>query len=191
MNYLTDPWHWAVSGVLIALTMVVLLLLGKEFGVSSNLRTMCTLAGAGRNSDFFRIDWRAQTWNLVFAGGAIIGGFLATTWLASGEPVNISTETTAYLNSVGIAYPAGDGFVPSELYEMGNLLRPANWLFLVIGGFLIGFGTRWAGGCTSGHAISGLSNLQLPSLVAVIGFFIGGLVMTWLILPYLLPYLTA
>ena len=58
-------------------------------------------------------------------------------------------------------------------------------MVLAVGGFLVGFGTRYAGGCTSGHAISGLSNLQLPSLVAVIGFFIGGLVMTHLIFPYL------
>ncbi|THH37983.1 YeeE/YedE family protein [Neolewinella litorea] len=171
--------------------MLALLLLGKEFGVSSNLRTMCTLVGAGRRHDFFRIDWRAQTWNLVFAAGAILGGFIATTWLANPDPVAISAETTAYLNSVGIDYPAGEGFVPDELYAMDRLLQPLNWLFLVVGGFLIGFGTRWAGGCTSGHAISGLANLQLPSLVAVIGFFIGGLVMTWLILPFLLPYLTA
>lgn len=191
MDFISQPWHWAVSGFFIALTMLVLLLLGKEFGFSSNLRTMCTLAGAGRNVDFFRIDWRAQVWNLVFAAGAILGGYIATTLLASPEPVQLSSATTEYLHGVGVAYPDGEGFVPAELYAMDRLLRPANWLFLVVGGFLIGFGTRWAGGCTSGHAISGLANLQVPSLVAVVGFFVGGLLMTWLILPYLLPYLTA
>ncbi len=191
MDFLTQPWHWSVSGFLIAVTMLALLLLGKEFGVSSNLRTMCTLLGAGRRSDFFRIDWRAQTWNLVFAAGAVLGGFIATTWLASPEPVAISAGTTFYLQSVGINYPEGAGFVPAELYDLGKMIYPGHLLFLVVGGFLIGFGTRWAGGCTSGHAISGLANLQLPSLVAVVGFFIGGLLMTWLILPFLLPLLTA
>ena len=190
LDFLSQPWHWGISGFLIAVTMLVLLLLGKEFGVSSNLRTMCTLAGAGRSAEFFRIDWRAQRWNLVFAAGAVLGGYVATTWLANPEPVAIAAETTAYLHSVGIAYPDGPGYVPAELYDMERLLRPANWLFLVVGGFLIGFGARWAGGCTSGHAISGLSNLQLPSLVAVIGFFIGGLVMSWLVMPLLLPYLS-
>jgi uncharacterized membrane protein YedE/YeeE len=52
---------------------------------------------------------------------------------------------------------------------------------LLVGGVLIGFGTRYAGGCTSGH-VSGLSNLQIPSLKAVIGFF-GGLIMSYFYSP--------
>lgn len=172
------------------MVMVLLLWFGGEFGVSSNLRTMCAIGGAGNKYDFFKINWKNQIWNLVFIGGAVIGGFIASELLASPEPVQISESTAAYLETIGIDTPEtraeGAGFVPKEIFGMENVFSISNLLFLIVGGFLIGFGTRWAGGCTSGHAISGLSNLQLPSLIAVIGFFIGGLIMTWLILPQLL-----
>ncbi len=189
IDYLLGPWHWAVSGALIAGVMFALLYAGKQFGVSSNLRTLCTIAGAGRSVEFFRIDWRAQRWNLLFVAGAVIGGALGTTVLANPEPVDLSAATEAHLATLSIDAPSsglqGGGYVPHELYGFAE----ASWRtlsFLLIGGFLIGFGTRWAGGCTSGHAISGLSNLQVPSLIAVVGFFVGGLVMTWFVLPYLL-----
>ena len=189
LDLLLGPWHWAVSGVLISLVMFALLYAGKQFGVSSNLRTMCTIAGAGRSVEFFRIDWRAQRWNLLFVAGAVVGGAIGTTLLANPEPVAISAATEASLATLGIDAPSsgaqGGGYVPHELFSIAE----ASWqtlAFLLVGGFLIGFGTRWAGGCTSGHAISGLSNLQVPSLIAVVGFFVGGLVMTWLVLPYLL-----
>ena len=189
MQLLQGPWHWSISGLLIAGVMFALLYAGKEFGVSSNLRTMCTLAGAGRVSDFFRIDWKKQRWNLVFIAGAVIGGCIGVTLLANPEPVQISAATESYLSGLGIAAPSsglqGGGYVPNELFGLGQL-NLTNFILLALGGFLIGFGTRWAGGCTSGHAISGLSNLQVPSLIAVVGFFIGGLLMTWFILPGLL-----
>ena len=189
IEILQAPWHWFISGLLIAGVMFALLYAGKEFGVSSNLRTMCTLAGGGRVADFFRIDWKAERWNLLFISGAVIGGFIGVTLLANPEPVQVSAATEAYLSSLGIAAPStgvqGGGFVPRELFGLDQL-GLADFSLLALGGFLIGFGTRWAGGCTSGHAISGLSNLQLPSLIAVIGFFIGGLLMSWCILPSLL-----
>lgn len=190
VEFISQPWHWAVSGAMISLVMVLLLWFGGEFGVSSNLRTMCAIGGAGNRHDFFRINWKNQIWNLVFIGGAVIGGFIATQFFASPEPVQISESTTAYLETIGISTPQtmaeGSGYVPEEIFGVNKLFSISNLLFLIVGGFLIGFGTRWAGGCTSGHAISGLSNLQLPSLIAVIGFFIGGLIMTWLVLPQLL-----
>lgn len=189
IEFISRPWHWSVSGLSIAAVLLGLLYAGKEFGFSSNLRTLCTLAGAGRGTEFFRIDWRAQRWNLLFAGGAVLGGLIGGTLLASPEPVQVSAATQAYLSGLGIASPNpgvhGEGFVPAELFALANL-DAFNLLYLIVGGFLIGFGARWAGGCTSGHAISGLANLQLPSLLAVVGFFLGGLLMTWLILPYLL-----
>lgn len=170
--------------------MFFLLWFGNRFGVSSNLKHLCAIGGAGKNHAFFDYDWKAQSWNLVFISGAVIGGFIATRFLMSPNPVAISDATQAYLSSVGISTPRtldeGLGFVPSEIFSTATLFSARNLIMLVIGGFMIGFGTRYAGGCTSGHAISGLSNLQLPSLVAVIGFFIGGLAMTWLILPQLL-----
>ena len=188
MYYLPD-WHWSVSGAAIAAIMFALLYAGKTFGFSSNLRTLCSIAGAGRRYKFFDFDWRAQRWNLTFAAGAILGGFLAFYVFPAAEPVQISEATVAWLNTQGIAGPgetAGSSFLPYDLFNISELYTLRGLTMAVGGGFLIGFGTRWAGGCTSGHAISGLSNLQLPSLIAVVGFFIGGLVMTWLLLPLIL-----
>ncbi|MCR9288262.1 MAG: YeeE/YedE family protein [Bacteroidetes bacterium] len=190
IEFISQPWHWAASGAMIVFVMFLLLWFGGEFGVSGNLRTMCSIFGGGKGCEFFDFNWRAQIWNLVFIGGAVIGGFIASNYLASPEPVNISAETEAYLKTVGIDTPRtmeeGAGFVPNEIYGTENAFSLSNLIILIIGGFLIGFGTRWAGGCTSGHAISGLANLQLPSLIAVIGFFIGGLLMAWVILPQIL-----
>ena len=190
IEFISQPWHWAVSGAMIVVVMYLLLWFGGEFGVSSNLRTMCAIGGAGKKLEFFRFDWKSQIWNLVFIGGAVIGGFIASHFLASPEPVQISDATTAYLKTVGIQVPQtlaeGTGYVPNEIFGLDNAFSVKNLLLLIVGGLLIGFGTRWAGGCTSGHAISGLSNLQIPSLIAVIGFFIGGLLMAWVILPQLL-----
>lgn len=188
--YLSTSWHWSVSGALIALTMFLLLYAGKTFGVSSNLRTMCTIAGAGKRYEFFRIDWKKQRWNLMFVGGAVIGGFLAFFVFPNPEPVEISPSTVTWLESLGITPPDATGtassYVPPELFATNQIFTLRGLVSLVGGGILIGFGTRWAGGCTSGHAISGLSNLQLPSLIAVVGFFLGGLLMSWVFLPFIL-----
>lgn len=190
IEFISQPWHWAVSGAMIVFVMFLLLLFGGEFGVSSNLRAMCAIGGAGKKHDFFNYDWKSQSWNLVFIGGAVIGGFIASHFLTSPEPVQISETTQAYLKTVGIQTPQtlaeGTGYAPKEIFASENAFSISNLIILIIGGILIGFGTRWAGGCTSGHAISGLANLQLPSLIAVIGFFIGGLLMAWVILPQIL-----
>jgi uncharacterized membrane protein YedE/YeeE len=187
---IAGPWHWSVSGLLIALIMFLLLYVGKEFGVSSNLRTMCTIAGAGRRTDFFRIDWRARRWNLLFVGGAVIGGFIAYYLIPNEQPLQLAPDTLAWLDRMDLSRPgATPGFtdyLPAELFAAENIFSSLGLTALLFGGFLVGFGARWAGGCTSGHAISGLSNLQLPSLIAVIGFIIGGLIMSWLILPLML-----
>ncbi len=190
IEFLSQPWHWAVSGALLTVLMVLMLVFGEKFGISSSFETICSMAGGGRKIQLFNFNWRKQSWQLAFIGGAIIGGAIGTTLLQSSEPVAISQDTVAHLASMGIATPQstaeGLGFVPRELFTFESLLTAKGFLLLVLGGFLIGFGTRWASGCTSGHAISGLSNLQLPSLIAVIGFFIGGLLMTHLFLPLIL-----
>ena len=182
MEVLLNPWPWYVSGPLIALIMVLLLLFGKNFGMSSNLRTFCAIGGGGKYSDFFKIDWRSYSWNLVVVLGAIIGGYIATQFLSNGAAIEISVETIEDLKALGFQNP-GKEILPPEIYSWDNVLSLKGLSILCIAGFLVGFGTRYAGGCTSGHAISGLSNLQLPSLIAVVGFFIGGLVMTHFILP--------
>lgn len=189
-DLIAGPWHWSVSGFLIALTMFALLYAGKTFGFSSNLRTMCSIAGAGKRVKFFDFDWKAQRWNLVFAGGAVLGGFIAYSLIPNPDPVQLSAATLNYLDEVGLGHPGStpgfSSYAPAELFGIDQLLSLRSMIIVLVGGFLIGFGTRWAGGCTSGHAITGLSNLQLPSLIAVIGFFIGGLTMSWLILPLIL-----
>lgn len=188
IEWISQPWHWSISGFMIVVVMFLLLWFGGEFGVSSNLRTICAIGGGGKKHSFFDFDWKSQIWNLVFILGAIIGGFIAVHFLGSPEPVQISTATQQYLQTIGIHTPQtlaeGNGFVPIEIFQ--QVSAPINLLLLIGGGFLVGFGARYAGGCTSGHAISGLSNLQIPSLIAVIGFFMGGLLMTWVILPQLL-----
>ncbi|MDN3593770.1 YeeE/YedE family protein [Zunongwangia endophytica] len=183
MNCILEPWPWYVSGPLIALTMFLLIFMGRQFGMSSNLRTLCSMCGADKRADFFNFDWKSQQWNLLVLLGAIIGGFIANFYLnAESASVAISEETILDLNNLGFE-SAGNAYLPTELFSTAVFSEPKTLVLLLVGGILIGFGARYAGGCTSGHAISGLSNLQLPSLIAVIGFFIGGLVMIHFIYP--------
>lgn len=182
MDLILQPWPWYVSGPLIALVMFLLIFMGKQFGMSSNLRTICTLCGADSKASFFDFDWRAQKWNLIVILGAAIGGFIAMNFLTADPAVIINQETVETLKGLGFE-SSGKAYLPDELYSLEALTNWKSLSILIIGGILIGFGARWAGGCTSGHAISGLSNLQRPSLIAVIGFFIGGLVMIHLLFP--------
>ncbi len=178
---LTQTWSWWFSGAMIAGIMFFLLYFGQSFGFSSNLRTICAAAGLGKKTKFFDFNWKTQIWNLVFLIGAIIGGFIAKQFLSTDAPVQISGETINDLAKLGIAAPVS--LQPAELFSLDAMLSIKGFLVLAMGGLMVGFGSRYAGGCTSGHAISGLSDLQVPSLIAVIGFFIGGLAMTFLILP--------
>lgn len=180
-DILTQTWSWWFSGAMITAIMFFLLYFGKTFGFSSNLKTICAAVGLGKKVKFFDFNWKDRAWNLVFLIGAIAGGFIAKQFLSSGQPVQISGETINDLAKLGIAAPAS--LQPAELFSMDAVLSVKGFLLLAIGGLMIGFGTRYAGGCTSGHAISGLSDLQLPSLISVAGFFIGGLIMTFLIFP--------
>lgn len=182
METILQPWPWYIGGPLIALTMALLILLGKRFGMSSNLRTLCTMVGGHKAAEFFRFDWKAQRWNLFVALGVLIGGFIGQHFLTESNTVAIHENTVEKLNAFGFE-SAGKAYMPDELFGDGAWSDPKVLAILIIGGFLVGFGARYAGGCTSGHAISGLSNLQLPSLIAVIGFFVGGLVMVHLLFP--------
>lgn len=178
---ITQTWAWWFSGAMIAGIMFFLIYFGQSFGFSSNLRTICAAAGLGKKTKFFDFKWKTQMWNLVFLVGAIIGGFIAKQFMSTDLPVQVSAATISDLSKLGIAAPAS--LQPAELFSLEAILSVKGFLVLAMGGLMVGFGSRYAGGCTSGHAISGLSDLQLPSLIAVIGFFIGGLVMTFFILP--------
>ncbi|RQO74903.1 YeeE/YedE family protein [Pedobacter sp. KBW06] len=184
IDFIRQPWPWYFSGFMIVLIMLMLIFWGKSFGFSSNLRTICSMAGAGKKVKFFDFNWKAQQWNLLFLLGSIIGGWISAQFLSNPNELQLSANTVAELKGLGIHF--NGALNPDELFSLGALSSPKTWLLLLAGGILVGFGSRYAGGCTSGHAISGLSNLQLPSLIAVIGFFIGGLLMTWLILPFIL-----
>ena len=184
MDFILQPWPWYVSGPLIGAIMFALLYFDKTFGMSSNLRALCSMAGAGKKIKFFAFDWKSQLWNLTVVLGSIIGGFIAVQALNGNATIDLNPTTKEALQHYGFQTP-GEGLAPMELYGTEALAEPSNIGLLVLAGLCIGFGTRYAGGCTSGHAITGLSSLQLPSLVAVIGFFIGGLLMTHLIFPLL------
>ncbi len=184
LDALRGPWPWYVAGPLIGLTVPLLLILGnKRFGLSSNLRHMCAIAPS--KNPFFRYDWRREGgWNLLVFAGIAAGGFLGGVLLADPAPVQVAEPTTAALARAGLDV---DGrLAPAELFSWSSLFTLRGFVVMVLGGFLIGFGTRWAGGCTSGHAIMGLSERQWPSLLAVVGFFGGGLLATHLLLPLVL-----
>jgi hypothetical protein len=182
MEIIFQTWPWYVSGFIIGLIMLTLTYFGKSFGMSSNLRSMCTIMGAGKRTAFFDFDWKSQRWNLLVVLGAMLGGYVATSFMSDPSNVAINPKTIAQLSALGIDAPNGK-LAPEALFGEQAFQSPKSIAILLIGGILIGFGTRYAGGCTSGHAISGLSNLQVPSLKAVIGFFVGGLIMAYLIFP--------
>jgi uncharacterized membrane protein YedE/YeeE len=184
LSILRDPWPWYVAGPLIGLMVPVLLLLGnRSLGISSNFRHLCAIAAPGASS-FLRYDWRsAGGWNLAFLAGVTASGALAAA-LAGDVHVAISPETREALAALGVTDTAG--WLPASLYSWDALLSGRGLVLIVAGGFLVGFGTAWAGGCTSGHGVTGLAALELPSFIAVCGFFAGGLVGTHLLLPVIL-----
>ena len=187
LQWLSQPWPWYVAGPLLALIMFVLLWFGHEFGISENFRLMCAADGADEMNEFFKINWQAGEWNLLVALGAVFGGYIASHYLSSpeGNVAHISAATVESLRQLGLTLEEGKVPLVPEFISWQHILSWQGLLIIGGGGFLVGFGARYAGGCTSGHAISGLSALQLPSLVAVIGFFLGGLFMTYVIFPFI------
>ena len=184
LNIFTSPWPWYVAGPLIGLMVSLLLLIGnKTFGISSSLRHMCA-ACLPANIPFFKYDWKKEIWNLFFVAGILVGAFLIANLSGNAEPVQINPKLVTELSSYGIT--SFENLVPGDLFAWQNLFTVRGFIMMVVGGFLVGFGTRYAGGCTSGHAIMGLSSLQWPSLVATISFMAGGFIMANLILPFIL-----
>jgi uncharacterized membrane protein YedE/YeeE len=184
MEWLSKPWPWYIGGPLIGLMVPALLLLGnKNFGVSSSLRHICA-ACLPSKLPFFQYEWKKESWNLLFVFGILLGAYIATSFLSLKEPVQVDPRLLQELQGYGISNH--DKLSPVELFNWPALLTAKGFLLMVMGGFLVGFGTRYADGCTSGHSIMGLSNLQWPSLVATICFMIGGFVMANLILPMIL-----
>ncbi len=178
-------WPWYVVGPLIGgFVPLLLVLTGKAFGVSSSLKHVCAATVPG-GAEYFRYDWtRSGGWNLLFVAGILLGGVVAVQFLGGGGPTGISAATKADLQALGLTDVSG--LVPPSLFGWSSLTTLPGVVVLVLGGFLVGFGARYAGGCTSGHAITGVATLQVPSMIAVVGFFVGGLLTTHVLLPLLL-----
>lgn len=184
IEWLSQPWPWYVAGPMIGLTVPALLIMGnKTFGVSSSLRHVCAIC-VPSGIPFFTYNWRKETWNLLFVFGILIGGFVATSFISNPNEIVIASGTQQELAALGIT--DFSGLMPSDIFSWENIATGKGLLFMVFGGFLVGFGTRYAGGCTSGHAIMGISSLQWPSLVATIFFMIGGFLMTHVLLEPLM-----
>lgn len=184
MEYISQPWPWWVTGILVGFMVPGLLLFGnKHFGLSSSLQHVCA-ACIPTKAEYFNYDWRAKLWNLVLVGGIVIGGAIGAFVIGHPDEVAIAESTQQDLMELGITDLSG--YVPGQIFSWESLGSVTGFIFIILGGFLVGFGTRYANGCTSGHAIMGLSLLSWGSLVATIGFFVGGLITTWLLLPLIL-----
>ena len=183
LDFLSKPWPWYVAVPLIGLMIPLLLIAGnKPFGVSSSLRHICAMA-LPKISDYFKYDWKTKIWNILFVVGIALGGFIAANFLQNPNPIDLSDDTKILLGEWGINDL--NGYIPTQFFALENLTS-TSLILLVGGGLLIGFGTRYANGCTSGHSIYGLSQLSWVSLVATVGFFIGGLIASWILLPLIL-----
>ena len=184
LEWLRQPWPWYIAGPVIGLMVPTLLLIGnKNLGISSSLRHICA-ACLPTKIPFFQYNWKKEIWNLFFVTGVLMGGYIAATLLASPDPVQVNAKLLAELQQYGITNHTH--LVPVEIFNWSSLLTLKGFLLMIIGGFLVGFGTRYAGGCTSGHSIMGLSNLQLSSLIATICFMAGGFIMANLLMPIIL-----
>lgn len=184
LEWIKQPWPWYVAGPLIGLTVPLLLILGnRTFGISSSLRHICA-ACMPANISFFKYDWKKELWNWFFVAGVLVGGFIAATFLSNGAPIEVNPKLAEEMATYGVTNY--EGLIPQDVFSWPALFTVRGVILMVFGGFLVGFGTRYAGGCTSGHSIMGLSNLQWPSLVATCCFMAGGFIMANLILPIIM-----
>lgn len=184
MDFLFEPWPWYFSGPLIGVAAAALLYFSnKNLGLSSSFRHICAM-GAGKNVPYLNYNWKEQSWNLVFVAGIAVGAWASTLIFGAAETSSLAESTRETLASYKLASP--EGLAPREIFSWENLFSVSGVVFIILGGFLVGFGTRYAEGCTSGHAIMGLATLQWQSLLAVVFFFVGGLLATHFIIPTIL-----
>lgn len=186
IDFISQPWAWYITGPLIGLVLFLNLYLGKNFGASGSFEGFCAMGGANNFIPYFKNSLRERSWQMIFVVGGLIGSFIAAHFLPNPDPLLLSKNTIIDLNNLGITFDGN--LLPESLFSWSSLLTVKGFILMIIGGFLVGFGTRWANGCTSGHAISGISDLQPLSIIATIGFFIGGLISTHLIFPILFKF---
>lgn len=182
LQSLSGPWAWYVAGPLLGLFVPALLLVGnKQLGVSSSLRALCATV-VSRKIEYFNYDWKGTgAWNLAFAAGILLGGIIAATLLGITSPA-ISAHTRDTIASMGIGREVS-GLAPVSVFSWQALLTLRGATCVLLGGFLVGFGASYAGGCTSGHGITGLASLELSSLIALVAIFCGGLLATFVLMP--------
>ncbi|MGN6618284.1 MAG: YeeE/YedE family protein [Ilyomonas sp.] len=184
IELIRQPWPWYVAGPIIGLIVPALLILGnKHFGISANFRHACA-ACFPADIKFFKYNWKKEIWNFFFIGGILVGAIIAVKLLNNPAPIQVNQKLVTELSTYGINDYSN--MVPKQLFSFESLFTLRGFVMLVFGGFLVGFGSRYAGGCTSGHAIMGLSDLQVPSLIATISFMIGGFIMANLLLPFIM-----
>ena len=187
LELIKQPWHWAVAGVLIGLIVPTLLLIGnKKLGVSSSMRHLCAIYNP-KNLPFFKYEWKNEIWNLFFVVGILIGGFIASQFLTNPNDIVIAESTKELLAGYGIT--DFSQLLPTQIFSVENVFTLRGFFFFVVGGFLVGFGSRYAGGCTSGHSIMGIATFQLPSLIATCCFMIGGFFTANVLLPLIFKYI--
>ena len=162
------PLHWSISGILIGLCVPLLLLIdNKTFGISSSL------------SDVWdRNKRRKGRWKFKFLLGVLIGAALTNLWSDPSASLLVSSKVINRLKDWNIDF--SQGYYPIGLFNFDNWSAV---LLSLSGGFLVGYGARLANGCTSGHCISGISNLQLSSMIVTLSFFIGAIITSYLIYP--------
>ena len=186
MEFIKQPWPWYVAGAIIGFIVPALLLLGnKHFGISANLRHLCAACFPSK-IPFFQYNWKKEVWNLFFVGGILAGAFLATQYISNPAGIEVNPSLVTEMKTYGVTDTGG--YLPADIFSWDALLSIKGMILLIGGGFLVGFGTRYAGGCTSGHSIMGISTLQFPSLVATICFMAGGIIMANFILPLILRF---
>ena len=187
LELIKQPWHWAVAGTLIGLIVPTLLLIGnKKLGVSSSMRHLCAIC-IPKNIPFFNYEWKKEIWNLFFVVGILLGGFIAAQFLTNPNEIVIAESTKEILAGYGIT--DFSQLMPTQIFSVENIFTLRGFFFFVVGGFLVGFGSRYAGGCTSGHSIMGIATFQLPSLLATCCFMIGGFFTANVILPIIFKYI--
>ena len=181
LDAILAPWPWWVGGPMLGLMVPILLILGnKEFGVSSSFRHICA-ATLKPGADYFKYKWKDSAWSLALVGGVVVGSGIAVLFLGGDSAPPLTSEAQSLFLSWGMQ-PAVS-LQPPELFSVSQLLTAPALLSLIGGGFLVGFGTRYGNGCTSGHAIMGISLLNIGSIVATISFFVGGILVSNFVVP--------
>ena len=162
---MNEPLSWYIAGPLLGLMVPLLLVLKeKQFGISSSYHYILSLLPT--RISYFNYDRRQDQWQVFFAIGLILSGFVAIQFFGFSDAFVVLPMKKYTVQA-------------SNIYQLNNAVE------FFIGGILVGFGARYANGCTAGHCIMGCSQFALSSILATICFFIGGLIGSYFVVPQL------